>query len=70
MMVPVQEAPAMVGSAFKSGAMVSERLMPGQTEITTIFEFCDFWLTTGTVLVLSSVLGTWPEGSASRIRCR
>lgn len=40
--VPVMKDPTMVGSAFKRGEMVSERPVPGQTDIATIFEFCDF----------------------------
>src|ERR1700729_863266 len=71
MMAPVIEEPLTDTSAFNRGAMVSERLMPGHTEMATIFDFCDFSLTTGTVLALSSVLGTWPpDGRASRTRCK
>lgn len=58
-------------SALNSGAIVSDLLIPGDTETATIFDFWLFWLTTGTVLLPSSVLGTWAaEGKASRIRWR
>lgn len=53
------------------GAITSLRLIPGQTLTATILLFWAFALTMGTVLPLgSSVLGTWPEGRASRTRWR
>ena len=55
--------------AFSRGAIVSARLIPGQTDTATIFDFWTFSLTTG--IVFSSVLGTCPlDGSASRTRWR
>ena len=71
MMAPVIDELFTDRSAFNRGAMMSDRLIPGQTEMATIFDFCDFSLITGIVLALSSVLGTWPpDGRASRTRCK
>lgn len=60
-------------SAFKRFEIVSTRLIPGDAEIATIFDFCAFEETTGTVLEPSSVLGTCAfagKASSTRWRCR
>lgn len=57
-------------SAFKSGATVSARLIPGETLTETMFDFWAFELTTGTAVDPSSVFGACAWGNASRIRWR
>lgn len=58
----------LVQSACKSGAMVSTLLIPGDTAIVTMFDFCALEFATGIVLLLTSVLGIWAAGRASKTR--
>ena len=58
-------------SAASKGATTSARLIPGDTDIDTMFERWTLSLTTGIDWAFTSVGGTCaPEGRASRTRCR
>ena len=69
--IPNHETLPREESAARRGATTSARLMPGDTDIDTMFERWTLSLTTGIDWAFTSVGGTCaPEGRASRTRCR
>jgi hypothetical protein len=71
MIIPNHETLPRDESAASRGATTSARLIPGDTDIDTMFERWTLSLTTGIDWAFTSVGGTCAlEGRASRTRCR